>query len=112
MFSLKRKVTQDGEDKILKEIFKYKKSGLYVDVGCYHPIELSNTALLYNRGWKGINIDISEYSIKLFNFLKPDDINLNLAVSNFTGIQIYFIKDYQNINKSINKQVLKYFREK
>ena len=73
--------SQDGEDLVIKNIFKNVQSGVYIDVGCYHPIEISNTALLYDKGWNGINIDISEYSIKLFNHLKPDDINLNLAVS-------------------------------
>ena len=103
-FIKRKSYSQDGEDKILKEIFKNKKSGLYVDVGCYHPIELSNTALLYNRGWKGINIDISEYSIKLFNFLKPDDINLNLAVSNFKGYtDIFYQKKLSKIS-TIDKQ--------
>ena len=112
-FIKRKSYSQDGEDKILKEIFKYKKSGLYVDVGCYHPIELSNTALLYNRGWKGINIDISEYSIKLFNFLKPDDINLNLAVSNFTGYTDIFYQKRLSKISTIDKQTsLKVFQGK
>ena len=96
--------SQDGEDKILEEIFKNKNVGVYVDVGCYHPIELSNTALLYNKGWNGINIDISEYSIELFNFLKPDDVNLNLAVSNANGyVDVFFQKELSKIS-TINKQ--------
>ena len=79
---------------------------MYVDVGCYHPIELSNTALLYNKGWNGINIDISEYSIELFNFLKPDDINLNLAVSNTNGYTNIF---YQ---KELSKKYLQLINKK
>lgn len=95
--------SQDGEDLILKNIFKDIQPGVYVDVGCYHPIEISNTALLYNNGWNGINIDISEYSIKLFNHLKPDDINLNLAVSNVNGvIDFYYQKKLSKIS-TINK---------
>ena len=100
----RKSYSQDGEDKILEEIFKNKNVGVYVDVGCYHPIELSNTALLYNKGWNGINIDISEYSIELFNFLKPDDVNLNLAVSNTNGyVDIFFQKELSKIS-TINKQ--------
>ena len=100
----RKSYSQDGEDKILEEIFKNKNVGVYVDVGCYHPIELSNTALLYNKGWNGINIDISEYSIELFNFLKPDDVNLNLAVSNTNGyVDVFFQKELSKIS-TINKQ--------
>ena len=105
--------SQDGEDKVLGEIFKNYNSGVYVDVGCYHPIEVSNTALLYNKGWNGINIDISEYSIKLFNFLKPDDINLNLAVSNSSGYKdIFFQKNLSKISTVSKKKSLKIFQGK
>ena len=95
--------SQDGEDLVIKNIFKNVQSGVYIDVGCYHPIEISNTALLYDKGWNGINIDISEYSIKLFNHLKPDDINLNLAVSNKNGmVEFYYQKKLSKIS-TINK---------
>ena len=36
----------EGEDLIIKKIFKGKKNGCYVDVGCYHPLVGSNTYLL------------------------------------------------------------------
>ena len=112
-FIKRKSYSQDGEDKILKEIFKDKSSGVYVDVGCYHPIELSNTALLYNKGWNGINIDISEYSIELFNFLKPDDINLNLAVSNTSGYtNIFYQKELSKISTINKKKSLKIFQGK
>ncbi len=112
-FIKRESYSQDGEDKILKEIFKYKNSGFYVDVGCYHPIELSNTALLYDKGWKGINIDISEYSIKLFNFLRPHDINLNLAVSNFKGYaDIFFQKKLSKISTIDRQKSLEVFQGK
>ena len=60
--------------------FKKRKKGFYIDVGCYHPIRLSNTNFLYNKGWSGINIDISKKSIDLFNIARKQDINLNLGV--------------------------------
>jgi len=57
-----------------------KKNGIYIDVGCYHPIRLSNTKFLYDKGWKGMNIDLSKESIDLFNISRPNDININLAI--------------------------------
>ena len=70
-------------------------------------IELSNTAFLYNKGWNGINIDISEYSIELFNFLKPDDVNLNLAVSNTNGyVDVFFeLSKISTINKQKSNRI-------
>ena len=105
--------SQDGEDQILQEIFKDFNSGVYIDVGCYHPIEISNTALLYNKGWNGINIDISEYTIKLFNFIKPDDINLNLAVSNVNDtVDIFYQKKLSKISTISKVQSDKVFQGK
>ena len=50
--------------------------GKYVDIGCYHPIKYSNTALLYKKGWTGINIDLNKTSIDLFNFTRLRDKNI------------------------------------
>ena len=81
-FLKKKSYSMDGEDIEVFNYFKNKKNGFYVDVGAYHPIQRNNTMLLYLNGWEGINIDISDFSIKLFNHLRPRDNNLNLAISN------------------------------
>jgi FkbM family methyltransferase len=77
--------SQFGEDIILKELLKKKckttLKGFYVDVGCYHPRKFSNTYMLYKWGWNGINIDLEEDKVKLFNLLRPRDINVLAPVS-------------------------------
>ena len=72
-----------GEDIFINRILKNINKGKYVDVGCYHPYKGSLTCKLYDRGWNGINIDISKTSIDLFNISRKKDINLNLAISKF-----------------------------
>ena len=72
----------EGEDLEVVKILKNINNGFYVDAGGYHPIDRNNTYLLYKKKWRGINIDLSEFSIDLFNFIRPDDININVAVSN------------------------------
>ena len=62
-------------------IFLKKKNGIYIDVGCNHPVYNNNTYLLSKKGWKGINIDIDKKSIQLFNLFRKKDLNLNLAAS-------------------------------
>jgi hypothetical protein len=52
---------------ILRRIFEHKQKGFYVDVGAYHPFLFSNTYIFYLRGWRGINIDATPGSMKLFN---------------------------------------------
>ena len=77
----KESYSMEEEDLIILELTKDIKNGFYVDAGCYHPLHLSNTHLLYKRNWSGINIDLSEFSIALFNYLRPRDININAAIS-------------------------------
>ena len=72
----------DNEDTAVLNYFKNKRNGFYVDVGCYHPIHRNNTYLLHKKNWNGINIDTSEFSIDLFNFIRPKDLNYNCAISN------------------------------
>jgi len=74
--------SQHGEDIFLKKYFKKIKKGFYVDIGCYHPVKYSNTAWLYNNGWRGINFDMNKTSIDLFNIARPHDKNICAAISN------------------------------
>ena len=97
-FIKKKTYSMDGEDLFIDNFFK-NKTGLYVDVGAYHPLELSNTYLLYKRKWKGINIDINSLSIEYFDFLRPNDINLNLGVARKNSTKmIYFQKNKSPLN--------------
>jgi FkbM family methyltransferase len=80
-----------GVDLILNDIFKNKKKGFYIDIGCHHPIINSHTYLLYKKGWMGINVDIDFNSIDMFNFFRPKDINKQVALSNnIKDTELYF----------------------
>ena len=98
----------EGEDLEITKIFKNKKNGFYVDAGCYHPTHLNNTFLLFKKGWSGINIDISQFSIDLFKYLRPEDININSAVSNNDGEKIFYyqkkLSQLSTTNKKISKE--------
>ena len=87
-----------GEDIFIRRFFKDFKKGLYVDVGCYHPIKGSLTYHLFKNGWNGLNIDLSQTSIDLFKISRPHDTNIRAAVSDFDGVTHY------HENGSINQQ--------
>jgi len=78
------------EDVFFLKYFKNKKKGLFVDVGCHHPTRLNNTYLLYKYGWRGVNIDMSEISIELFNEVRNQDLNIHSAVSCKNGVISYY----------------------
>ena len=110
-FKNKKTYSMDGEDLVISEYFKDKKKGLYIDVGCYHPIHRNNTFLLYKKGWKGINIDIHSFSIDLFNYLRPGDLNYNFAISNKNNlINMYYQKELSQISTTDRLQAGKVFQ--
>jgi hypothetical protein len=85
VFLDKKSYSSDGVDLIFSSYFKNKSEGFYIDVGCYHPTRANNTYLLYKKGWRGLNIDISKFSIDLFNFWRKHDLNIFRAISNKNG---------------------------
>ncbi|MDC0585601.1 FkbM family methyltransferase [Candidatus Pelagibacter sp.] len=95
----KNTYSQNQEDLFIDNYFKDKEEGIYLDIGCYHPVKYSNTALLYNRGWKGINVDMNQTSIDLFKILRKRDINICAAISNTSGeVTQYFDHLFSPIN--------------
>ena len=89
----------DNEDTAVLDYFKDKKNGFYVDVGCYHPIHRNNTYLLHKKNWSGINIDTSQFSIDLFNYMRPNDFNYNCAISNKNEyIKLFYQKELSQLS--------------
>lgn len=85
----RRTWSQEGEDMILRRMFN-KCDGFYVDIGAHHPYRYSNTFYLYRLGWRGINVDASPETIRLFEHARPEDLNLNVGVSRSGGMMRYF----------------------
>lgn len=82
-FYIKRSTySQSKEDLFISHYFKNKKKGFYLDIGAYHPTKFSNTQLLYNMGWNGMNIDLNQVSIDCFKIVRKRDINIRAAISN------------------------------
>ncbi len=100
--------SQEGEDLILKRIFEGQKTGFYVDVGAHHPKRFSNTYLFYKMGWRGINIDAMPGSMGKFKEVRPDDVNLEIAISDKEEILIFHIFNEPALNTFNELQAEKY----
>ena len=79
-WGLPRSFSQFGEDQFLLRYFEGQSAGFYVDVGAFHPFHLSNTYLLYKRGWHGINLEPSPNGLAALQRHRPRDLNLATAV--------------------------------
>tara|TARA_B100000161_G_scaffold247036_1_gene202981 strand:+ start:548 stop:1261 length:714 start_codon:yes stop_codon:yes gene_type:complete len=113
IFFKRETYSQDKSDLEIKKFFNNKNDGFFVDVGCFHPTRMNNTYLLYKKGWRGINIDLSQFSIDLFNYLRPEDINITSAVSDKIGdTKVYFQKNFSVISTLKKKLAEKRFQGK
>ena len=93
-----------GEDIFINRIFQNKKKGFYIDIGAYHPFKGSLTKKLYDKGWRGINIDISKISIDLFNISRPKDLNINCAIGAINSDIFYYENSPINQQNSLIKK--------
>jgi FkbM family methyltransferase len=88
-------------DLLITHIFKNKKKGFFIDIGCHHPFKANNTFLLYKSGWSGINIDLNKISIDLFNVARSRDINICAAISNKEGTIEYYLPNNNPLSSEI-----------
>jgi len=102
--------SQFGEDKFILDLFNKDYRGKYLDLGCYHPTRHSNTHILYQSGWTGINIDLNPLTIELFNFMRPKDFNYNIGISNSEEEkELYFINEF-NTQNTLDKNQLNFLK--
>ena len=106
-FFFKSSQSQFLEDKKILQLFPNSKKGIYLDLGCFHPIRQNNTYLLHKRGWSGLNIDLNPLSIELFNVARPNDINICAAVSNKkTKENLYFDHSLSPLNTMSKRHLI------
>mgnify|MGYP001307263407 CR=1 FL=1 len=104
----KKTYSQFGEDLIVNKFFK-NFVGKYVDIGCYHPIKYNNTLLLYEKGWTGINIDLNQTSIDLFNVVRKNDSNILACLSDKEEeVVVYFDNKFSALNSIYTKNLDKF----
>lgn len=96
--------SQHGEDRIICNalghmgFFRDGKRPSYIDVGAHHPYDISNTALLYELGCRGINIEANPALIERFREERPEDVNLCIGVGPETGTFPFYISKLAGLN--------------
>lgn len=86
--------SKSGDDIQLYKLISNDTPGVYVDVGCWHPVKASNTYFFYHRGWKGICIDPNPELIELYQKMRPKDVFVNAGISHSeTPMDYYMLKE-------------------
>src|SRR5260221_4132865 len=100
-----------GEDMILRHLLGPDRTrGFYVDVGAFHPTLFSNTHFFYLNGWRGINIEARPGSKKLFDKIRPEDVNLEVGVSRECGVMTYYFIGENSTMNSFFRDFLEQIR--
>ncbi len=110
-FINKKTYSQFGEDLVITKFFG-NFIGKYVDIGCYHPVKYSNTALLHKKNWIGTNIDFSQTSIQLFNSCRKKDINIKACLSDKKETVTLYLDSKLSPLNSVNKENIEKFKIK
>jgi FkbM family methyltransferase len=78
----KQSYSQCGEDLIVDYIFSLRGIQFpeYLDIGANDPFFLSNTALFYKKGCRGMNIEANPRSLGKLRRFRSRDINLNIGI--------------------------------
>src|SRR5215813_3013834 len=96
----KESFSQCGEDCIVEFIFSARniEKPSYIDIGAFHPFELSNTAKFYRKGSRGINIEPNPDQFRYFMKHRKNDKNLNMGVGIKSGQLMYYQMNASTLN--------------
>lgn len=96
----KHTYSQNGEDRIITFIFRALgiANPSYLDIGAHDPYYASNTALLYENGSLGINIEPNPFLFKEFLSKRERDINLNIGIADTSGVMDFYIMSQPSLS--------------
>lgn len=105
--------SQSGEDLMLRFIFDELqiKTPSYIDIGAHHPFYLSNTALFYESGSIGINIEPDPLLFKRFIQYRKKDTNLNIGIGETEGEADFYLISSPTLNTFSKQEAENYIHE-
>jgi FkbM family methyltransferase len=111
--AFKKSYSQSGEDLIVKYVFDALGVAhpSYMDIGAHHPFGLNNTAVFYENGSRGINIEPDPTLIKAFIEHRPNDINLNIGIADKKSVLDFYIINDPVLNTFSREEAEKYHKE-
>lgn len=98
--------SQSGEDIIIKLFLDSRgiTQPTYIDIGAHDPFWLNNTAIFYNEGAHGINIEPDPILFEKFDQVRGNDTNLNIGVAAKAGRLKLHIVDPPTLNTFSEKE--------
>lgn len=103
--------SQHGEDLLIANLFWLMRLDRpsWLDIGCHHPWNISNTALLYKRGGRGVNVDANPHVMQEFREQRPEDLNVNVGVALRPGTLPFYMIDQRSGRNTFDKATAELF---
>jgi FkbM family methyltransferase len=103
---------QNHEDVVLARALP-KRSGFYIDVGAGSPTIHSVTNHFYRLGWRGVNVEpLSRWHAQLKR-ARPDDINLEIGLSDRPGkLKFYDVSEQAAEESTFSEDVAETLRSR
>jgi len=90
--------SKSGDDIQLMKLINNNAPGVYVDIGCWHPIKASNTYFFHLRKWKGICIDPNPKLKSLYKKYRPSDNFINAGIGDSETLLKYYMLEESSMN--------------
>lgn len=105
---IRKSYSQHGEDVRLAQLFRNTSQAdiNYVDVGCNHPMKISNTYLFYRNGARGVCIDANSSFGYLYRLFRRRDLFISVGVgvqgelAKFYNLGIHVLSSFKNFSKN------------
>jgi FkbM family methyltransferase len=85
--------SQFGEDQVIDHFFRHVcpvDDGFYVDAGCHHTENYSNTRMLYDKGWRGVCVDADSRLASMYEMRRPRDTFVPVGLGPETATATFF----------------------
>ena len=90
--------SQCGQDLYAFEKTNNKKNGYYIEIGAYHPTDISNTKMLEELGWRGISFETRQDLLQDWRAIRSN----NLIICNATNFDFKKCFHDNNVPKVID----------
>jgi FkbM family methyltransferase len=101
---------QYGEDSKLRELFKNKKDGYFVEVGAMEGVRFSNTFLFEKLGWRGICIEPHPDYFNLLKKNRTQSICIQAAAGSSDKDGVNFYTNYRGSMSTLDKNLEGFFK--
>lgn len=100
--------SKSGDDIQLMKLINNNTPGVYVDIGCWHPVKASNSYYFYVRGWKGICIDPNPELKVLYDKFREKDNFINAGIGESGTSLDYFMLEESSMNTFSKEFLIKH----